>query len=1636
MKPVNSNLGATGSFVSRVSSISSSQASIDSVVFQQGKSILDFDLNVTQDVLKNSIESLARSILSKSGFLKSIAITSSYSSPNVTISIPPVDVALLGKIVRLSSSSATGNINSTVNVSSGAFFWIELWYQEIIPEGTIETGKISVIKSYGYADDDSSLSNTMKDVTFGAETTRRVQLRWRVRSAQTTSSNFTDATITARGGNQAGVADYNFYLSNSYASSTETALGASSVKNSLLEYALLNDSGVYIAGRGTDADAQALNTVDGRVYAFSLCTVAANSSSLTNTYSLVGATTSGALSGSSATIGNLNISSEVSATTLSIVNTAANSSNIVLSPANAGFVSGPNFQLSGDGTVLVPALRFSSSTSTGLYYTSASTVPELNISTAGVQRLKINASALTVSGNIIASATNAYIQIGAGSITGLSTGESMITSLNALAFRSANVSITGGSITGSLTNSATQITGTIAAVAKTNFSFVNESVFSNTIANYTPPSVTSINASHVVTPYPRNGIVFVPGTNTTLLASYDDNYVYLQITTGTSSFETASGDSITPSTYVGKPSDSWSEGVSTRPARRDHIHKREGYATTTIGVPTSLYTTLNDSNLLGTSTAVARADHTHTLGSYIPAIGIGSARTSALTSVLEVTGLISDSAAHLTIRDSATNAANIGGKLSFAGVDYATSTTFLSYGSIGIYREAIGTNSTYASFVTRSAANLNESLRLYKNASAKISTTAADYATTPADGSIEVENGAIAKYFKASSFVISNGVSTGASRFIGSVGAKPTAITNVTVGDFVIDTTGNIHVYSGSTSGWLTAGILTTAANSWTGSQQFGANRTWADTSGLTNTASAINMSSYNITLSAAQGSDSVRTMYVGGNVVTSAASSTTSVAANKLYAITATGGASNWASAVPAGTVVAVYPTTTANTVDYFTAPAVGFTLNQSSSTVTELLPLLTASTQDINGPPSFAGYSYIINSYGLRILTKAVAANTYPISGTSAYGLQVGIPTKASVVYGIHIPTVIATNSAYAYGLHVTAPSGATNNYGIYVSSGSVVFADATASTNSTTGALQVAGGIYAGQASVFAGTVSLSNATASTSSATGALQVAGGIYAGKASVFAGTVVIGSGEGTASVAGNTLRAPSAVGNNVAGASLTIAGGVSTGTGTGGSIIFQTAPAGPNGSNSNANGVAERMRILSNGSVGIGTSTPAEKLHINGNVLLENNNGYYIKRADGTALKFGSVDTISQMGIGDGNVNAIYFTSGSRFFYNLNGNYIANIGPNGLRIGDSTAPAAPLDALVYSTQIANVLRLTAQAKDYTFANGTFSAVNTGAKTIVLTIDSAETTTAAQITASCIGSAIYGTGAGFGSFTAFSALFTVTSATTISSKLVITCTWTGSPATTPSNGAVTAIIINGYRAGWGPQLLFSGMGDGRDTGAIRVLTETDGVGSNAYMAFCTIGLETFSERMRLTSTGRLGIGTTDPSATLHVVGTVAGGVAPKVFLPAQAFNLPPSNYPAFLQRDTGTTKYELQYSGTVDQVAHTTIVVPSSYSGGNITIKLYWYTATADQAISWQILAASTGNGGDPNPATVSLATINSSTNTAAKLKLETYLWTTSSGVNINTIFAGQILYLSLKRLGSTDVSSETINFHSMIIEF
>ena len=77
------------------------------------------------------------------------------------------------------------------------------------------------------------------------------------------------------------------------------------------------------------------------------------------------------------------------------------------------------------------------------------------------------------------------------------------------------------------------------------------------------------------------------------------------------------------------------------------------------------------------------------------------------------------------------------------------------------------------------------------------------------------------------------------------------------------------------------------------------------------------------------------------------------------------------------------------------------------------------------------------------------------------------------------------------------------------------------------------------------------------------------------------------------------TLRPVANTGTDIAGLSVTLSGGNGTGTGGGGPVVFQTAPAGTTGTT--ANTLTERMRITSAGNVGIGTTVPGERLTIVG---------------------------------------------------------------------------------------------------------------------------------------------------------------------------------------------------------------------------------------------------------------------------------------------------------------------------------------------------------------------------------------------------------------------------------------------------
>jgi hypothetical protein len=86
-------------------------------------------------------------------------------------------------------------------------------------------------------------------------------------------------------------------------------------------------------------------------------------------------------------------------------------------------------------------------------------------------------------------------------------------------------------------------------------------------------------------------------------------------------------------------------------------------------------------------------------------------------------------------------------------------------------------------------------------------------------------------------------------------------------------------------------------------------------------------------------------------------------------------------------------------------------------------------------------------------------------------------------------------------------------------------------------------------------------------------------------------GELVLGNGDAVASPSTGFLRATSGLGTNIAGASLQISAGASTGTGNGGSIILYTSPASTSGSSANA--AVGRLVVDSAGNVGVGSVTP-----------------------------------------------------------------------------------------------------------------------------------------------------------------------------------------------------------------------------------------------------------------------------------------------------------------------------------------------------------------------------------------------------------------------------------------------------------
>lgn len=92
----------------------------------------------------------------------------------------------------------------------------------------------------------------------------------------------------------------------------------------------------------------------------------------------------------------------------------------------------------------------------------------------------------------------------------------------------------------------------------------------------------------------------------------------------------------------------------------------------------------------------------------------------------------------------------------------------------------------------------------------------------------------------------------------------------------------------------------------------------------------------------------------------------------------------------------------------------------------------------------------------------------------------------------------------------------------------------------------------------------------------------------------------------------------------NASPGTFTIAGAKGTGTGVGGDIILSTSPAsGVSGSTRNAS--VEVMRVTATGNVGIGTTSPGQKLEVNGNVKVSNGDLSIATIGKGLAIKSGT---------------------------------------------------------------------------------------------------------------------------------------------------------------------------------------------------------------------------------------------------------------------------------------------------------------------------------------------------------------------------------------------------------------------------
>ena len=226
---------------------------LTAIMFQQGKPPLDAEINLVQQVQNHLRAQMLRQLM-PSGILALGASTTGVTSPLNCLRLADSYALVNGFIARLAGANRSDTANdilfpdAPISGYRDDLAFAEFWFEELAPTGSPETDSENVYKYGGVQS--GTQTNDLQDTTIGDETTRRIQLRWRIRTV-------TDV-------------DFVTYPDGVNHGAKVKAWGGAGADTTYAFTASSTDSKLYVAGDGSTAACDALKCATGYVYALSL----------------------------------------------------------------------------------------------------------------------------------------------------------------------------------------------------------------------------------------------------------------------------------------------------------------------------------------------------------------------------------------------------------------------------------------------------------------------------------------------------------------------------------------------------------------------------------------------------------------------------------------------------------------------------------------------------------------------------------------------------------------------------------------------------------------------------------------------------------------------------------------------------------------------------------------------------------------------------------------------------------------------------------------------------------------------------------------------------------------------------------------------------------------------------------------------------------------------------------------------------------------------------------------------------------------------------------------------------------------------------------------------------------------------